>query len=326
MVWASGVFFFIIYLAVTILPSVESKLFNNISFYSNEEMEGNKNRLLKNKKLRDYRKKYINSIIVSTLLYLILIIIGIAFNQYFEMGSLMISFLLFIFTIVYSGFTYNGFAQVCIEEGYNTVLEGFGKDYKYFPDKGIPEDFYKYADFEKFNQFCTKHLIVGNMNNISFKLATVTTSRRYRTTEGEFEEDLFGGYVFAFEVEKDINGYVSVVSKYREKNKGQTLVTVENEELNSKYNVFSNEKKLVDDILTAELINTILTSNKKNNIFIEIKWINNHIYFRFEILNLPNPEILNFSKNMYSMTRFANALTSIFDTSSELMKQLNISK
>lgn len=177
-----------------------------------------------------------------------------------------------------------------------------------------------------YNSFKVDDYIQGNIeDDLILRIADVIVKNIIQTKNGESSEDIFNG-IFVMvnsgdtdDKEKDNNKIVTIYSNVYSINP-DTKVEVESEEFNKYFLVSTNDKIYALQILTADVINILLTYKKVYDLDFEIKIRGARTYIRFHIDNMFEPKIFKEALNKDDIYIYYNVLKFIIDFSKELNK------
>ena len=177
-----------------------------------------------------------------------------------------------------------------------------------------------------YNSFKVDDYIQGNIeDDLILRMADVIVKNIIQTKNGESSEDIFNG-IFVMvnsgdtdDKEKDNNKIVTIYSNVYSINP-DTKVEVESEEFNKYFLVSTNDKIYALQILTADVINILLTYKKVYDLDFEIKIRGARTYIRFHIDNMFEPKIFKEALDKDDIYIYYNVLKFIIDFSKELNK------
>lgn len=177
-----------------------------------------------------------------------------------------------------------------------------------------------------YNLFKVDDYIQGNIeDDLILRMADVIVKNIIQTKNGESSEDIFNG-IFVMvnsgdtdDKEKDNNKIVTIYSNVYSINP-DTKVEVESEEFNKYFLVSTNDKIYALQILTADVINILLTYKKVYDLDFEIKIRGARTYIRFHIDNMFEPKIFKEALDKDDIYIYYNVLKFIIDFSKELNK------
>ena len=177
-----------------------------------------------------------------------------------------------------------------------------------------------------YNSFKVDDYIQGNIeDDLILRMADVIVKNIIQTKNGESSEDIFNG-IFVMvnsgdtdDKEKDNNKIVTIYSNVYSINP-DTKVEVESEEFNKYFLVSTNDKIYALQILTADVINILLTYKKVYDLDFEIKIRGARTYIRFHIDNMFEPKIFKEALNKDDIYIYYNVLKFIIDFSKKLNK------
>ena len=210
---------------------------------------------------------------------------------------LMCSILLFFITILFTIFSRS---TKTYKENYKTeIVSNFVKlvnnNLKYMPKddrEHILSKEFRESKIETnyFNKYKAEDYIEGNLsNNIMLKMADIDVKNVVRTSKGRSVEYIFNGIFAVTTGEKSIDGYIKIAKNQILKFEENT--SMDSEEFEKEFDVFSDNEILTMQILTPDIMESLLEFKNKYDIDFEIVINKNKVYLRFFVRNMFEPKI-----------------------------------
>ena len=220
------------------------------------------------------------------------------------------------------------------------IVKQFDPDWKYFHDRKI-----KTTDFDRSGLLRTTYsringddLVVGQIEKTKFYSSELHIEKQVQTGKSSSYKTLFKGLFFFADFNKNINSETylfqkssnsfskflsnSIQSLFGTFNSGKgEYVTVENQELNELFDIYTTNQQEARYILTPHIIEAILSLNKKLRRPINLSFKENRVYISIHFgIDLFEPRLFSTNVN-YSDIRFMKAL---FETNIILVRELNL--
>ena len=170
-----------------------------------------------------------------------------------------------------------------------TMVSFFDKDLIYEKNNGIDFSDYIDAEFEKYDRYLSEDLIYGKiLNDRTFKMAEILTSKKNRDRDGQdYYTTIFYGIFVKAETPKPLNASIYL----RKQNSNATIhddlkIQMDSSEFEKIWDIYSDNKILTMQILTADIMEILVDFKNKTNIDYEVTIKNNNIYIRFASNNV----------------------------------------
>lgn len=185
------------------------------------------------------------------------------------------------------------------------LIEDFGNNINYYTDRGLNNKFYNEAEFEKYDRYSSKNLVIGNLKSgCEFNMSEICT--KYKSTDSNGNTTyyiLFSGLFFKINLPKKFNSLFYVRSDV--KNKGflkffkgrwpfdKLRVELDSQEFEKYFDVYCSDKIIAMQLLTADVMQELINFRKDHNIEFELSMKNDCLYLRFKIKDVFNKVSLN---------------------------------
>lgn len=183
---------------------------------------------------------------------------------------------------------------------------------------------YDKGNFEDYDTFSSEDMIVSHINNIPFILSDIEVKKKYTDTDGNSHYDMVFSGTFAFAtLPKSINATIVICDNRWLFQKKDSYVQIDNTEFENKYDVFSDNNIIAMRILTPTLTTNILDIQKQTTLKMEVKIINNLIFFRFHGSNLFEPSLKNTELEAYNAYESICKYNTIKSIINEIVNNVN---
>ena len=231
-----------------------------------------------NEKINIERRKYKIRKLLS-----LLTLIGIlsSFFLFPVLGGLIvfifiISVILMIFIIVT-----NKDSSVVFGDIIPSIIESYMEGLTYNHFEGISSSIYREARFEGYDRYNSDDLISGNINDQEFIMSEVHTERRHTDKDGNTSyTTIFHGAFAKVFLKKDFKCFLNIVNNRIKLFSRDKYITIDNEEFEKIYDVFTDDKIKAMRLLTPDVTTKMIDLYNETGIYCEIKVINNILYIR----------------------------------------------
>ena len=146
-----------------------------------------------------------------------------------------------------------------------------------------------------FNRYNYTDYIEGNLSdNIFIRMADIDVKFVSGSGKNRSVQNIFEGIFAVTDTNKNINGYVKISRNNLIKD-NDFRINMDSEEFEKIFDVFSKDKILAMQILTADVMESLIKFKNKYDIDFEIVLMNNNIYLRFFVSNMFEPKIFGSS-------------------------------
>ena len=189
----------------------------------------------------------------------------------------------------------------------------------------LMESDYKRANFDNnwFNRFYPDDYIEGFLDDDLFiKMGNLHIQKHTGSGKNSRTEELFNGMFAHMSCGKDIRTYIKI-SKNKLKIFGQNnRVEMDSQEFEKYFDIYSENKILAMQLLTSDVMNTLIDFYNKYNIEYEIVIRNNRIYMRFFTGAMFEPKIFGNSMDKRLLFSYFCILKFIVNVTKEVNKAL----
>lgn len=215
------------------------------------------------------------------------------------------------------------------------MVKYLDKSLTYTPVANLPTHIYYGAGFDKINVLLSEDLVEGNLNDKHhFQMAEIKAMKRYIDVEGETKYDIkFNGIFVKTKItrELDIELYLtndtdnfSFLDKLNNSFHEEFRIQLDSQEFENLFDVYSPNKILAMQILTADTMQLLVDFHKELQIPYEINITNGHIYIRFSCYNMFEPNTKSESPlDKETLYKYFNVLNFSIELSKKLIEILN---
>lgn len=150
---------------------------------------------------------------------------------------------------------------------------------------------YKQAEFEHFDEFFSNDLIFGKIDKtIKFQAGDVRTEDVHTDSDGNTTRTpIFSGLFSIAELNKNIHSTIKIRSDKGILGKAlsnKTLMQMDSQEFEKKFDVYATDKILAMRILTSDILDYMLTFKNQNKIKFEMTLKDSKLYIRIHCQDL----------------------------------------
>lgn len=275
--------------------------------------------------LEKLRKKLIKYIIISTAVCLILSSIIIKFYYNSEsIESILESILVLDLTVIGSLYLFlNSKYQKKYKEYviYNFIKTiNYGLTYKNIKNSNLANVF-RYAQFKNmiYDKFESDDYITGNVNGICLEMSDAILKKK---TSEDRTETIYKCIFSYSKINKKIPSEIKLIKNQKASKRENNKVELDYEYFEKYFDVFSESKILVMEILTHEIMEDLIYFYNNCEIDFEIIIKEDRIYIRYEIGDIFEGKILRKSTNKQTLWLCYNTLNFAINLSIKINKIL----
>lgn len=245
---------------------------------------------ISNTKFDKIRLKNLKKSHTQTALYYTSIIGGFLLGLYFK--SLLLS-MLFIFlyffipllTMIINPKITDSYNQKYKENIINSLIKNYDNNLKFSYSHSIARKFYDMSEFENYDIFSSNDYIYGNLDEIiPMQLGDVLTENRHTDSNGNTTyTTVFRGLFSVIKLPTNLQSTIKIHSdkgKLAKFFSNEDSITLDSQEFEKYFDIFSENKVLTMQILTSDIMQYLLTFKLNNNITFEITLKNSFAYLR----------------------------------------------
>lgn len=229
--------------------------------------------------LKQANKKKLQALIIGIIICLLICVLKLIFLLPF---AIIIS-VLFLLLGGYS--STKSYKKEYKEKVIASLVSNYDENLSFTGENRIPRQLYNAAEFESYDNFYSNDYIHGKLEGyIPIELGDVHTEDQHTDSDGNTTyTTVFRGLFSAACLPKSLESTVKIRSDKGMLGKllsKKELVTMDSQEFEKFFDVFSNNKILAVRILTSDIMNYMIDFKKDNKVNFEITAKNNYIYLR----------------------------------------------
>lgn len=208
------------------------------------------------------------------------------------------------------------------------VIRKFIKEYNeeldYRPSVGMPYIIYAKANFEPHDKYRSEDLIVGVLEGgYPIKMAEVKTE--VETPDGDggtTTHTVFYGLFAEIKLNKTINASMRIRKNnifFSKKDK----LEMDSAEFEKKFNVFSTNKIIAMQLLTADIMELFMEFIEENKIIPEITLEGNHFYIRFQTGNIFEAKLMKKALDYSMLKKYFDIINFTLTLTEKFLKNIN---
>lgn len=285
--------------------------------------------VLKNSKeeLEDLRKKFLFRLLLTIGGAICLLIICFMFtNEFVGMIALFVAIIACIFIIKGSQ---NEYKSAYKEKVVRTFIKSYDENLSYTPEAKIPQHIYRSAGFETiYDRYYSDDLITGNIDGHEMMMGEVHTQREEEHTDSDGNTTtsyvtIFHGMFGNVKINNKYNGEIKVHSdkgKLGNLFSGKTRIEMDSTEFEKYFDVYANDKIQAMQVLTADIMEQMISFIKENKTKFELTIKQNELYIRFKTGKMFEANVFKSSVNFDTLKKVYDIINFTFDITRELVK------
>ena len=236
-----------------------------------------------NEELETLRKKSRNETIIVLIMFMLIGIILTKLLKYEIFLTISLGLIIIYLAKSKKRMKYN---LAFKEEIIKTFVKEYSENLDYRPLRGIDRATYIQAEFEGFDNYDSEDLISGILEGgYHINMGEVKTERESTDSDGDRTTyTLFHGVFANIKLDKTLNSIVKIRKNatpllFKRKQK----LEMDSGEFEKVYNVYTTDKIIAMQILTADVMQMLLDFKENNKITPEITIKGNNFYIRFPV-------------------------------------------
>ena len=182
---------------------------------------------------------------------------------------------------------------------------------------------YRMGEFEGYDNYYTEDLIIGKLDEkYNFQMAEVKTEEESTDSDGDTHTSIvFYGLFGNIECAKNIGTKFKVRSDkgiFGKMFKGKTKVEMDSQEFEKYFDVYGDNKIIVMQILTSEVMSTMIDFIQQSKIKYELTINKDQIYIRFHTGGLFEPSLFKNSLDYSMLKKYYDILDFVFKVTREI--------
>ena len=179
------------------------------------------------------------------------------------------------------------------------------------------------GEFEGYDNYYTEDLIIGKLDEkYNFQMAEVKTEEESTDSDGDTHTSIvFYGLFGNIECAKNIGTKFKVRSDkgiFGKMFKGKTKVEMDSQEFEKYFDVYGDNKIIVMQILTSEVMSTMIDFIQQSKIKYELTINKDQIYIRFHTGGLFEPSLFKNSLDYSMLKKYYDILDFVFKVTREI--------
>ncbi len=181
----------------------------------------------------------------------------------------------------------------------NTIIKllvtNYDKNLQYTHNKKIPKALYDKAEFENYAYFTSNDYIHGKIDGIIPIVLGDICTKSLSESDGITKPatTIFQGLFSTIKLPTNLNSNIKILSNktnLQKLLKNKDNLTMDSQEFEKNFDIFSNNKLLAMQILTSDIMDYIVSFKSENNINFEIIIKNEYLYLRIHCSDMFEPK------------------------------------
>lgn len=275
------------------------------------------------------RKLFRSLLIIGIVIVFVVFFFKKANSDYFMSGRQTIFLFYFsavivmISIIVITAISKTKYTPTFKEKVIGPFIKNIDKNLQYKPNEGISSVIYRMGEFEGYDNYYTEDLIIGKLDEkYNFQMAEVRTEEESTDSDGDTHtytvfHGLFGNVECAKNIETTfkVRSDKGVLGKMF---KGKTKVEMDSQEFEKYFDVYGDNKIIVMQILTSEVMSTMIDFIQQSKIKYELTINKDQIYIRFHTGGLFEPSLFKNSLDYSMLKKYYDILDFVFKVTREI--------
>lgn len=211
------------------------------------------------------------------------------------------------------------------EKAIKPFIKNVDQNLNYAPNQGIPSLIYRQGEFEAYDNYRTEDLIFGKLDG-KYKLQMAEVHTEEETTDSEGNKStytLFHGMFGNVECAKNIGATFKIRSdkgKLGNLFKNKTKIEMDSQEFEKYFDVYGDNKIVAMQILTSEVMATMIEFIEQSKIKYELTIRNDQIYIRFHTGGVFEPNLFKSSLDYSMLKKYYDIIDFVFKVTREINK------
>lgn len=243
-------------------------------------------------------------------------------------NSFLLAFIIFIALIFINSKYISKYKEIYKKEIVSNFIKLINNklEYKPYSEELLSmEDDYKKASFDNkvFNRFHPDDYIEGLLNNeILVKMSDLHIQHHVKSGKHSHTYEVFQGIFVQTECSKDIGTYIKISKNQLKMFGQQDRVEMDSQEFEKYFDIYSEDKMITMQLLTSDVMTTLIDFYTLYNIEYEVVIRDNKIYMRFFTGAMFEPKIFGNSMDKKLLLKYYCILKFIVDVTKEVNKAL----
>lgn len=272
--------------------------------------------------LEEMRKKARN---INILSFCICIPLGIILMFVFNHSLFFILGIVIYIGIISFSKNNNNYKKYFKENVIRSFVKEYSEKLNYNPYGKIFPATYDEGEFEYYDSFKSEDLITGTLlNDYKIEMAEVHTERRDTDSDGNTSyttvfHGLFGKIIFDKTIDVNMKIRRNAISLFNKKNK----LEMDSGEFEKKFDVFTTNKIITMQLLTADIMQMLLDFKEKNKVTPEITLKQNYLYIRFSTGDMFEASLLKNSLDYEKLKKYYDTINFTLDITEKFLKNIS---
>lgn len=202
-------------------------------------------------------------------------------------------------------------------------IKNIDENLQYKPNEGISSVIYRMGEFEGYDNYYTEDLITGKLDGkYNLQMAEVRTEDESTDSDGDTHTyTVFHGLFGNVECAKNIKTNFKVHSDkgvFGKLFKGKTKVEMDSQEFEKYFDVYGDNKIIVMQILTSEVMTTMIDFIQQSKIKYELTINEDQIYIRFHTGGVFEPSLFKNSLDYNMLKKYYDIIDFVFKVTREI--------
>ena len=275
------------------------------------------------------RKLFRSLLIIGIVIAFVVFFFKKANSDYFMSGRQTIFLFYFsavivmISIIVITAISKTKYTPTFKEKVIGPFIKNIDKNLQYKPNEGISSVIYRMGEFEGYDNYYTEDLIIGKLDEkYNFQMAEVKTEEESTDSDGDTHTSIvFYGLFGNIECAKNIGTKFKVRSDkgiFGKMFKGKTKVEMDSQEFEKYFDVYGDNKIIVMQILTSEVMSTMIDFIQQSKIKYELTINKDQIYIRFHTGGVFEPSLFKNSLDYSMLKKYYDIIDFVFKVTREI--------
>lgn len=239
-----------------------------------------------------------------------------SFNRFFAVVAI-------ILVLVFLYLRTKNTKQVLFEIIFPTLLKTYNNEIQYSHQMGISSNLYAEARFEHYNRFSIEDYIIGKICGCDYQISDILTEREHVVEAGNRSyTPIFSGTFAKVTLNKNFNSTICIVNNKIKLLNRDDYITIDNEEFEKRFDVFTNDKILAMRLLTPDVTTKMIDIYNQTGIYFGIKIIKNFMYIRLYTSCVPELTFSNPNKESIELASSIATLDSIYIITNSFIEEI----
>ena len=298
------------------------KLIKNFDDIYNKIVEESKN------ELEELRKKTKHKKMITAIIYILFFIL--LFYDALIAIVLYMPFMIIIFKKKkLESIHQQEYTKMYKEKVIKNFIQQYDDNLTYVQEEKIPENIYKNSGFEKtYDRYFSEDVINGTIDGHEILMGEVHTQVLEASTDSDGHtisgyETSFYGLFCEIPLSKIYNGEIKIYSdkgKLAKLFRDKQRIEIDSSEFEKYFDVYADDKIQATQILTSDLMEKMINSQKEHNIKLEIIIKKNRLYIRYHTGAIFEGNILKSSVDYNILKKVYDIINFIFDITRKFIK------